>query len=122
MLRLVMGLGTGAVDRVQGSYPRLVNLDDPQRTVAVTSSEKHQFSQRKIDVIDTAEGIVEGKDLSWIEGELPSYLKGILLEHDYDAETVFRDRGQWRNILFVSCTGLVKNIETKKPYRLHLRK
>lgn len=62
MLRLVMGLGTGAVDRVQGSYPRLVNLDRPRMTTAVTSKEKHQFSQRRIDVIDTEKGLVEGKD------------------------------------------------------------
>ena len=32
MLRLVMGLGTSAVDRTEGSYPRIVNLDMPERT------------------------------------------------------------------------------------------
>ena len=30
MLRLVMGLGTSAVDRTEGSYPRLVSLDMPE--------------------------------------------------------------------------------------------
>ena len=32
MLRLVMGLGTSAVDRTEGSYPRIVNLDMPEKT------------------------------------------------------------------------------------------
>lgn len=109
MLRLVMGLGTGAVDRVQGSYPRLVSLDKPQITTAVTSKEKHQFSQRKIDLIDLAERKIIGRDLSWIEKKLPSYLKALLLEHDHDAEMMFRNRGQQREVLFVSCKGLVKN-------------
>ena len=35
MLRLVMGLGTSAVDRTEGSYPRLVSLDQPEKTAAV---------------------------------------------------------------------------------------
>lgn len=109
MLRLVMGLGTGAVDRVEGSYPRLVNLDRPLMTTAVNSREKHQFSQRRIDVIDTGSGQVEGKELTAIAGKLPNYLKRVLLEHDHDAEADFRNRGQNREILFVSCEGLVKN-------------
>ena len=32
MLRLVMGLGTSAVDRTEGSYPRIVNLDMPEKS------------------------------------------------------------------------------------------
>ncbi|MGN0393826.1 MAG: PEP/pyruvate-binding domain-containing protein [Coprococcus sp.] len=109
MLRLVMGLGTGAVDRVQGSYPRLVSLDKPLLSASATSSEKHQFSQQKVDFIDLAEACVASKNLSCIENKLPQYLKRILLEHDYDAEAVFRNRGQYRNIFFISCEGLVKN-------------
>ena len=37
MLRLVMGLGTSAVDRTEGSYPRLVSLDKPEATTAPPS-------------------------------------------------------------------------------------
>ena len=111
MLRLVMGLGTGAVDRVQGSYPRLVSLDKPQLTAATTSSEKHQFSQQKVDFINLDKACVDSQELSWMENKLPQYLKRVLLEHDFDAEALFRNRGQYRNILFISCIGLVKNNE-----------
>ncbi len=109
MLRLVMGLGTGAVDRIEGSYPRLVNLDRPWATTAVTSREKHQFSQRRIDVIDTVRGTVDGWPLTKLEGKLPAYIERTLLEHDRDAERDFRNSGQRRNVLFVSCEGLVRN-------------
>ncbi len=109
MLRLVMGLGTGAVDRTQGSYPRLVSLDQPTVTAAVTSAQKHQYSQRKVDLIHTALGRMESLELEKIESILPSYLKQLLLEHDYDTERIFRNRGQYRNILFISCEGLVQN-------------
>ena len=111
MLRLVMGLGTGAVDRTQGSYPRLVSLDKPQMTAAVTSSEKHQFSQRKVDLIDFSSKQVESRDLFKLQDHIPIYLKRLLLEHDYDAERMFQDRGQYREIYFISCCGLVKNSE-----------
>ncbi len=109
MLRLVMGLGTGAVDRTQGSYPRIISLDNPVLTSATTIAQKHQYSQRKIELIDRTTRNVERKELSEIEREIPAYLKKILLEHDYDAERMFRERGQNRDILFVSCEGLVRN-------------
>lgn len=109
MLRLVMGLGTGAVDRTEGSYPRLVSLDQPQMTSAVTSKEKHQFSQRRVDLLDLTDRKIEGRELSWLEPKIPSYLKRMLLEHDYDAERMFRNRGQRREILYISCGGLVKH-------------
>lgn len=117
MLRLVMGLGTGAVDRVQGSYPRIINLDNPLMTTAATSEEKHRFSQHRVDVIDLTSGSMEGKDLTWMEKRIPFYLKNMLLEHDFDAETMFRNRGQQREIFFISCNGLVKNTELMSDMR-----
>lgn len=117
MLRLVMGLGTGAVDRTQGSYPRLVNLDKPELTSATTSAEKHQYSQRLVDVIDTSERKVISCELSELNDKLPAYLKRLLLEHDHDAEYMFRERGQNRQIQFVSCHGLVKNKEIMEMFK-----
>lgn len=111
MLRLVMGLGTGAVDRTQGSYPRLVSLDMPRATASSTPAQKHQFSQRKVDLINTVSGQVEHRELYDIEQKIPAYLKQILLEHDYEAEAAFRDRGQHREITFISCEGLVRKQE-----------
>ncbi len=110
MLRLVMGLGTGAVDRTQGSYPRLVSLGKPE-AAAPTTAQKHQFSQRKVDLIDMKTGKVEHRELYGILPKLPDYLKQILLEHDYEAEASFRDRGQHKEILFITCEGLVRKRE-----------
>ena len=107
MLRLVMGLGTSAVDRTEGSYPRLVSLDQPKATVARTSAEKHQFSQRKLELINRSEGKLEQVSLDVIEPYMPYYLKRLLLEHDFDAERAFRERGQNRDIEFISCQGIV---------------
>lgn len=52
MLRLVMGLGTKAVDRTVGDYPRLVSLDMPTTVLNSNSAYRHRYSQHKMDVID----------------------------------------------------------------------
>ena len=107
MLRLVMGLGTSAVDRTEGSYPRLVSLDQPKASVAQTSAEKHQFSQRKLELINRGKGKLEQVSLEVIEPYMPYFLKRLLLEHDFDAERSFRERGQNIDIEFISCQGIV---------------
>lgn len=50
-LRLVVGLGTRAVDRLENDYARMVPLDKPTRS-AVDAADIPRYSQRMIDVID----------------------------------------------------------------------
>ena len=109
MLRLVMGLGTSAVDRTEGSYPRLVGLDVPEKTPYSSDADRHRFSQGKIEVINTAKHAMERLPLRTIEPELPSYLKKVLLQHDYDAEHRLYNMGRNESVLFISCKGLVGN-------------
>ncbi|MBR4807845.1 MAG: phosphoenolpyruvate synthase, partial [Lachnospiraceae bacterium] len=109
MLRLVMGLGTSAVDRTEGSYPRVVNLDMPEKTSYSSSADKHKFSQGKAEVIEMSEKTLKKLYLSEIEPDLPDYLDKVLLEHDYDAEMRLREMGRDRDVKFISCKGLVAN-------------
>lgn len=108
MLRLVMGLGTSAVDRTMGSYPRLVSLDMPEASSLVTIAEKHQFSQRAVEAMDVSEHALKRLELREIESKLPMYLKNTLLEHDYEVEDSLKERGIYRDVRFISCRGLVK--------------
>lgn len=109
MLRLVMGLGTAAVDRERGSYPRIVSMDNPSRPTAATTAEQHQFSQQVIDAVNTSTGSVDGLDIRWAVQNLPASQQKMLLSHDYDAESRFLNRGQRRKVYFVSCDGIVQN-------------
>ncbi|MBE6015760.1 MAG: phosphoenolpyruvate synthase [Lachnospiraceae bacterium] len=109
MLRLVMGLGTSAVDRTEGSYPRIVNLDMPEKTSYSSSADKHKFSQGKAEVIDMAEKTMKKLSLSEIEADMPRFLDKVLLEHDFDAESRLREMGRNRDVKFISCKGLVAN-------------
>ena len=114
MLRLVMGLGTSAVDRTEGSYPRLVNLDKPKATTSRTCTEKHQFSQRKLELMNRMSRRLEQVDPDIVKPYLPDYLKRLVFEHDYDTERMYRERGQRRDIEFVSCQGIVEKEDLMK--------
>jgi hypothetical protein len=116
-----MGLGTAAVDRRTGSYPRMIMLEDPSRNLLTSASDRHQFSQRLIDAVRFSSGEVEGFDPESVRREIPPYLTRLLLSHDWDAERTFTDRGIDRSIFYVSCDGLVKNKQLMEDMRGILR-
>ena len=59
LLRMVPGLGTRAVDRVQDDYPVLVSPGQPTLRVNATVEEKVRYSPRCIDVINLESGLFE---------------------------------------------------------------
>ena len=111
MLRLVMGLGTKAVDRTKKDYPRIINLDKPEVTLVNDIKEKHRYSQHYLDVIDLKNISLHDIPVDEGLGIIQRYAKKLLVEHDREAERMFRDRGQRREIVFVNCEGIVKNSE-----------
>ncbi|MBQ7241858.1 MAG: phosphoenolpyruvate synthase [Firmicutes bacterium] len=117
MLRLVMGLGTAAVDRRTGSYPRMVSLDDPSRVINTTASDRQQFSQRIVDAISMESGEVEGFDPLKMCKVIPDYLKRTLLSHNYETERFLREMGNNREVLFVTCDGLTGNAALMEDMR-----
>lgn len=114
MLRLVMGLGTSAVDRTEGSYPRLVSLDKPEATNHTTVAEKHKYSQRMVEAVDLKARRLSRVPLRQLEAVLPSFVKDQVLEHDTEAEYSLRERGIRQPVCFISCLGLVQNRDMMK--------
>ncbi|MBR0382062.1 MAG: phosphoenolpyruvate synthase [Eubacterium sp.] len=109
MLRMVMGLGTCAVDRIEGSYPRLISLDKPGATAFHTAAEHHRFSQRNVEMIDRETGALEQVPFTVVEKALPAYLKKMLFDRDREAERRLSDRGIFRSVPFVTCSGFADN-------------
>ena len=109
MLRLVMGLGTKAVDRTGHDYPRIVSLDRPTATTMTTDAERHRFSQRTCDLIDLNANAFVERDCTEVASYMPNIAKRAVMEHDRSAEESFRNRGQRREVLFASCSGLAAN-------------
>ncbi|MBD3393166.1 MAG: hypothetical protein GF418_13655 [Chitinivibrionales bacterium] len=76
MLRLVFGLGTRAVDRLDDDYTRIVALNAPAKRPETSVDEVRKYTQRKVDVLDldenshrsrTFEDVVGGDDTARLE-------------------------------------------------------
>ncbi len=59
MLRLVLGLGTRAVDRVMSDYPRIVALDAPLKKPHKGLEDTRKFSQRDVDVLNVNDNCLQ---------------------------------------------------------------
>ncbi len=121
MLRLVAGLGTAAVDRRTGSYPRMVSLDAPTKMLLSSSADRHQYSQRLIDAVGDGAEPLQSFSAEYIRKALAPHQVNLLYSHDWDAEREFRERGLRRESLYVSCDGLVKNDALMEDMRSILR-
>ncbi len=69
MLRLVFGLGTRAVNRVEGDYPRIVALDNLSLQSYSNNEDSRKYSQHKIDLLDIPKNSLEILSVSSLMGK-----------------------------------------------------
>ncbi|MCX7141860.1 MAG: phosphoenolpyruvate synthase [Proteobacteria bacterium] len=81
MLRLVAGLGTRAVDRVEGDYPRIVSLDKPLLVPYPDRDDRRRFTQRDIDVLDIAQNSWVTIPISEVHAEEPTLPLELMAEY-----------------------------------------
>lgn len=72
MLRIVVGLGTRAVDRVDGDYPRVAALDEPLLVPYANEESRSRFTQHDIDLLDVTENRWVSLPLNNIQAEEPT--------------------------------------------------
>jgi len=69
MLRLVLGLGTRAVDRVEGDYPRIVALDEPMKLPLKGYEDIRRFSQKDVDLVNISDNELQSQSLFQLVNE-----------------------------------------------------
>lgn len=85
MVRLVFGLGTRAVDRVEGDYPRIAALDYPMVRSHGSMDDLKRFSQHRADVLNMEENEIQTVNISTILNEIPELDFSMI--GTYDPET-----------------------------------
>ncbi len=93
MLRLVAGLGTRAVNRVEHDYPGIIALDFPLLRPHSGSSDMKKYSQHNADVLNVEKNVLETipvNDIITSEMKADRELIGV---RDLEAERFMRDRG-----------------------------
>ncbi len=82
--RVVLGLGTRAVDRVGSDYPRMIPLSHPHLRPEITASQIKKYSQKQVDVINLKKGGIETVDFRTLASLVPP-------EALFDAVSIDRD-------------------------------
>lgn len=121
MLRIVTGLGTRAVERTPGDYPRLIGLDRPQATLWASDADRHKHSQRQADVLNLITKQLESIPLETIIGYLSPAQKKMVLSHDQDAEARLMEQGRYRPVYYADCQGVVNNRDCLQAVKQILR-
>jgi len=93
MLRLVFGMGTRAVNRVEGDYPRIVALDAPMLAPYSGTEKIKKFSQHDVDVIDIDNNDLRTVSLAQLMKDEPNVILDLIGIRDRDAESKLKQIG-----------------------------
>ncbi|MDD2390041.1 MAG: PEP/pyruvate-binding domain-containing protein [Desulfobacterales bacterium] len=93
MLRLVLGLGTRAVNRVEGDYPRLVALDEPLRRPLAGMDDMRKFCQREVDVLNLKENAFQTLSLFKLMSDTPELQMAYMGIRDYETDRAIKKLG-----------------------------
>jgi hypothetical protein len=123
LLRLVVGLGTRAVERVGNDYPRMVALSHPQLRPETGAKEIRRYSQRLVDLIDLKENSFTTLPVDEVLG--PDY-PGIQLLASWDKgdylQPIYATGALNGAPLVLTFDGLLKNREFVTLMRTALNK
>jgi hypothetical protein len=94
MVRLVFGLGTRAVNRVENDYPRIVAMDDPLVKPLTGLADIRRFSQHFVDLLNLENNQIETVPLEdLLKKEVPQRLDLIGIR-DVEAAQRLREMGR----------------------------
>jgi hypothetical protein len=93
MLRLVFGLGTRAVERVEDDYPQTIALDQPLLRPYAEREDAARFSQHKIDLLDTNQNCLRTVGLVELLKENLNVKLDLIASPDHQAEQKMKELG-----------------------------
>ncbi len=94
MLRLVYGLGTRAVNRVENDYPRIVAMDAPLVKPLSDMDHLRRFSQRYVDVLKLDENSLQTISLLDLKERVPALTLDLAGIRDFEAKDSLRRMGR----------------------------
>ncbi len=94
MLRIVFGLGTRAVNRVENDYPRIVALDAPLVKPYAKQEDLQRFSQREVDILNLKENEFQSVPLTEVFNENYEKHMDLIASRDLAAAEFMRSTGR----------------------------
>jgi Pyruvate phosphate dikinase, AMP/ATP-binding domain len=93
MLRLVLGLGTRAVNRVEDDYPRIIALDQPLVRPVSGMDDVRKYSQHRVDLLDTKENALKTIPFRQLLSEKVDLELDLVAVRDYQLARQSRQQG-----------------------------
>ncbi len=111
MLRMVLGLGTRAVDRVEGDYPRIVALDAPLKQPHRGFEDTRRFSQRDVDLLDLNTDSLKTVSLLNLIAEKIDLPLNLYTVRDQETERKLEERGRKQEVRLLTFDQLLSKTE-----------
>lgn len=121
MIRLVVGLGTRAVNRVEDDYPRIVALDEPTLTPLADMEDMRKFSQRQVDLCDLEKNTLETAPLQELLREHIDLHLDLVASQDMETTRRARELGQDQEYWLLTFEKLFANTAFTKHMQEILR-
>ena len=93
MLRLVFGLGTRAVNRIEDDYPRIISLDQPLARPVSGASDTRKYSQHRVDLLDTLDNSLKTVQFSELVEKNFNIKLDYIAVRDYQLARQSRQKG-----------------------------
>jgi len=93
MIRLVFGLGTRAVNRVEDDYPRLIALDEPLVRPVSGMEDIRKYSQHHVDLLDNRQNILRTISFRQLLDEIPDIKLDLVAVRDHLLARQARQQG-----------------------------
>ena len=93
MIRLVIGLGTRAVNRVEDDYPQTIALDEPLLRPYSGNEDAIRFSQHNIDLLDTKENSLRTVGIGQLLDQSSDIKLDLVATRDYRTERKMKEMG-----------------------------
>jgi hypothetical protein len=110
MLRLVLGLGTRAVDRVEGDYPCIVALDAPLKKPHKGFEDARKFSQRDVDLLNIDDNVLQTVSLLDLTREVADIPWHRYAVKDHETTRLLKSRGGKGDVWLLTFDNLLADI------------
>ncbi|MDD5347991.1 MAG: PEP/pyruvate-binding domain-containing protein [Candidatus Omnitrophica bacterium] len=122
MLRIVAGLGTHAVNRVEGDYPRIAALDQPLLKVASDARDRQRFSQHDVDVLDIETNSFVVRPVRELLREGIALRFDLIASRDEEATARLKERGSDEEVWILDFDRLLGETEFATVMKKMLRR
>ncbi|MFC1570304.1 PEP/pyruvate-binding domain-containing protein [Candidatus Omnitrophota bacterium] len=113
MIRIVLGMGTRSVNRVEGDYPKIVALDKPLLQPHANRDDTMKYTQREVDVINIKNNDFETIQLEDVPEENMKMVFDEVAVKDHAGKRILKERGITKDSAWVLT---FKNLLSKGPF------